>query len=138
MYQVCPTLFTWDVEKELPKGQSIDCDVLHHIGVLYHLLDPIAHLETVLPHVRRALLIDTHYAPEAQATEVYSAAGREFAFRAYREKDLSDPFSGMYSFARWLLLPDLIDFLKSRGFSQVEARDRRERNGLRVAIYAER
>ena len=138
MYQVSPTLFTWDVEKEPPKGQSIDCDVLHHVGVLYHLLDPIAHLETVLPHVRHALLLDTHYAAEAQATEVYSAAGREFPFRAYREHGLNDPFSGMYSFARWLRLGDLMDYLRSRGFTKLEARERQERNGLRVAIYAER
>lgn len=139
MYQVHATLFTWDVEKELPKGQSIDCDVLHHVGVLYHLLDPIAHLEVILPKVRVGLLLDTHYSPDAEATETYMAGGREFAFRRYREKNLTDPFSGMYSFARWLRLPDLVSFLRSQGFSKVEVpKDRAERFGMRCGIYAER
>jgi SAM-dependent methyltransferase len=138
MYQVSPTLFTWDVEKELPKGQSIDCDVLHHVGVLYHLVDPVTHLESLLPHVSRSLLLDTHYAAEAEAIQTFSAAGREFRFRPYREGGLSDPFSGMYRFARWLLLPDLMDILRSHGFAKLEAVERQERNGLRVAIYAER
>jgi tRNA (mo5U34)-methyltransferase len=139
MFQVRPTLFVWDVEKPLPAGQDASCDVLHHVGVLYHLLDPVAHLEMIAPHVRRAILLDTHYAKPEGATETYTVNGQAYPYRSFREGGLADMFSGMYGSARWLVLSDLIGLLKKLGFSKVDVvDDREERNGPRCTILAER
>lgn len=139
MFQVPVILFVWDVEKPLPPGQDANCDVLHHVGVLYHLLDPVSHLRMISPYVRRGIMLDTHYATPESATESYEVDGRTYAYRRYREGGLADPFSGMYPAARWLLLADLVALLKELGFPIVDVvEDRQERNGPRCLIVAER
>ena len=139
MYQVTPTLFVWDVEKPIPASQDPDCDILHHVGVLYHLLDPVGHLHRIAPHVRRAIMLDTHYADPEKATEFYTAGDTSYRYQNYGEGGLADPFSGMYQTARWLLLPDLVRLLEQLGFSKVDIiEERQERNGPRCLIVAER
>jgi hypothetical protein len=43
--------------------------VLHHVGVLYHLTDPVDHLYRFCDLTRRAVMLDTHVAPASEALE---------------------------------------------------------------------
>lgn len=139
MFQILPTVFVWDVEQPPPAGQDISCDVLHHVGVLYHLHDPISHLKAIAPHVRRGIMLDTHYARPEDATKTYEVEGRRFAYKTFNEGGRAEPFSGMYATAKWLLLDDLVALLRQLGFSKVDVvEDRAERNGPRVLLMAER
>lgn len=114
-------------------------DVLHHCGVLYHLVDPVTHLRVLLPRVRRGVLLDTHYAEQGEATARYSVAGVEYAYRHYREGGRRSAFAGMYDHAKWLTLETLTALLQVAGFAEVEVAERRaERNGPRALIYAQR
>jgi hypothetical protein len=138
MFQVHPTLFHWNVEQSLPEGQDASCDVLHHVGVLYHLLDPIGHLKRVGPLTRKALVIDTHYATEEDATQPYEVDGKVYYCRPVAEGGTANVFSGMYPTARWLKLDDLVGVLEELGFSDLDVRSRIERNGPRVTIVGTR
>lgn len=133
-------LFLWNVEKEPEDASRLECDILHHVGVLYHLMDPVCHLDFLLPRVRKAVMLDTHVATRENATKRYESEGRIFCYRESGEPGGREvPFSGIYDHAKWLLEEDLEKILKENGFSKVEVEERRdERNGLRVLIFAER
>ena len=45
--------FCWDVETDFPEVMPRNWDVLHHIGVLYHLADPVGHLQRLLPKTKK-------------------------------------------------------------------------------------
>lgn len=139
MFQILPTVFVWDVELPPPSGQDISCDILHHVGVLYHLRDPVSHLLAIAPQVRRGIMLDTHYARPEDATKSYTVDGQVYRHKEFHEGGKAEPFSGMYSTAKWLLLDDMIGLLKGLGFSRVDVvEDRAERNGPRVLLMAER
>lgn len=139
MFNVHPQVIVWNVEDTIPAGFSPACDVIHHVGVLYHLLDPVTHLQRLAPHARRAILLDTHYTLDSQTTGTYAVLGQQYAFKAYREGGKRDPFSGMYDTARWLRLGDLVSLLQGLGFVRTEVLEQRdERNGPRCLIFAER
>jgi len=139
MFQILPSIFVWDVEQPAPAGQDISCDILHHVGVLYHLKDPVKHLQEILPQVSRGVMLDTHYAKPEDAKAKYTVGGREYRYRHFVENGRAEPFSGMYDSAKWLLLDDLVDLLKQHGFAKVDVvEDRAERNGARTLIMAER
>ena len=139
MFQVVPTLFVWDVEQPIPEGQDASCDILHHVGVLYHLVDPVAHLRNVAPFVRRGIMLDTHYAEPSRATDAFTSGGRTFRYMTFHEGGRAEPFSGMYPTSRWLVLEELVSLLKELGFARVDVvEDRAERNGNRTLIIAER
>jgi hypothetical protein len=134
-----PELFLWNVETEIPDGRDVSCDVLHHVGVLYHLKNPVAHLQRILPHVRQAIMLDTHVATDERATQELHAGRAQYRVQRYREHGLADPFSGVYDHANWLLHRDILALLASEGFSEtVVDRLRQERNGPRVMIIAKR
>ena len=61
-----PAVYCVDVESG---SYDYSCDVMHHVGVLYHLRDPVAHLAAALPQVSTALMLDTHVAPDSEALE---------------------------------------------------------------------
>lgn len=139
MFQILPSVFVWDVEQQQPPGQDIGCDLLHHVGVLYHLHDPVAHLKAMLPKVSRAVMLDTHYAKPEHTNAGYVVDGKRYRYKHFREGGRAEPFSGMYEAAKWLLLEDVIGLLKEAGFSKVDVlEDRDERNGPRILILAER
>jgi hypothetical protein len=139
MFQVRPTLFVWNVEQQPPVGQDLDCDVLHHVGVFYHLLDPVAHMTRIAPFVRRAIMLDTHYSEPNKATETFFFGGRNYRYQPFRESGLGDVFSGMYETSRWLLLPDIVELLRGVGFTKVDViSDYAPRYGPRCTIIAER
>jgi tRNA (mo5U34)-methyltransferase len=134
-----PTIFQWNLEESPPAHVEIECDVVHHVGVLYHLTDPVGHLRRLAPHVRRAIMLDTHVASAGKKLEDYLVDGEVLRVRRYREKGRHDPFSGIEDHSRWLLEDDLVRVLRDLGFATVEVAERRdERHGARVLIHAER
>lgn len=128
----------WDLEKgEPPASVPARWDMLHHVGVLYHLANPAEHLALALDRTDEALMLDTHVANDADdADESYSALGRTFAYARKDEKPIS-PFAGVLDHAKWLLIEDLEWICRRKGFTDVEVRNvRDERNGKRVLIWA--
>lgn len=139
MFQVHPELFVWDVERTVPEAQSVSCDLIHHVGVLYHLRDPVQHLRALAPQATTGILLDTHYARPEDVDHAYTADGRPYRVKKFVEGGVADPFSGMYPIAHWLLLDDLVAILEEQGFPAVEiVEERAERNGPRVLLVARR
>lgn len=133
-----PELFLWDAEGELPK-RDVSADVLHHVGVLYHLSDPVTHLRRLLPFIRHALLIDTHVALPGDELVEFEVNGQLFRVRRYREGGMADPFSGVHDHSNWLLLDDLIALIREQGFTEILVnRLNDQRNGPRVTLIAKR
>jgi tRNA (mo5U34)-methyltransferase len=131
-----PTVFKCDVEARPFDYGLLAADVVHHVGVLYHLRDPVRHLLDLKNFARLGVMLDTHCAEEQEATEVYESAGRQFRYKRYPE-DRADHFSGMYDHAKWLLLEDIVALLKEAGFDQVEIVERSaEANGARALLFA--
>lgn len=129
----------WNVEHAVPAAMPADWDVLHHFGVLYHLSDPIGHLDEILPRTRGALLLDTHVVDEAdQASLTYQVGGRDVRYRMKPEPNAAKaPFAGMKDHAKYLVLEDLIDHIAAHGFTDVRVvSDRMERHGRRVTVWA--
>lgn len=132
-------VFQCDVEKAEDFARIPEVDVTHHVGVLYHLADPVRHLRDVLARTRRAIMLDTHYAGEGEATESYEVDGKRYAYKHYREKGRASAFAGMYDHAKWLPIAVLEQLLKEGGFTNVDVAELRdERNGLRTLIYGVR
>ncbi len=138
-FGVHPTVFPWDVESRATPPPELQVDVAHHVGVLYHLRDPVAHLLALGELVRDGMMLDTSIAAPEQATESYEAGGRRFAFRRFREDQPDNPFAGTLDFARWLPLDGLKEALTLAGFPRIEIDHvRQERNGLRTLLFASR
>lgn len=139
LFGVHPTVFPWDVESSAPPPPELSADLAHHVGVLYHLRDPVAHLVALGKLVRDGLMLDTSIAAPEQATERYEAAGQSFAYRHFREDQPDNPFAGTLDHARWLPLEELKRALELAGFPRIEVDHvRQERNGLRTLLFARR
>jgi SAM-dependent methyltransferase len=139
MYGCSPTVFKYDVEKAPVDADLLRSDVLHHVGVLYHLTDPVRHLLELGRYIRLGVMLDTHYAGEGDALESYEVDGRWFRYKLYRELGHQDVFSGLYAHSKWLPLDAIVGLLRETGFRDVEVVEtRQERNGLRVLLFAER
>jgi SAM-dependent methyltransferase len=115
-------------------------DVLFHVGVLYHLSDPVEHIFRI-SGMANVLLLDTHY--ETDSTERPRAdltrAGRSYQAHLYTEGGWGDAFSGVEDTSRWLDRGSLLELLNHVGFDRVEiASDRVERNGSRITLLATR
>jgi len=134
-----PRVFVCDVEKPEPFARLPEAEVVHHVGVLYHLADPVAHLAAIARRTRTVLMLDTHVAEPYEATERYETGGASFRYKRYREFGRADVFSGMSPKSKWLVLEDLVEVLRDGGLTGVEIVERRqERNGARVLLYASR
>lgn len=134
-----PRVFTYDVERESSDDELLRADLCHHVGVLYHLEDPVRHLRRLGRWVRRGLMLDTHYARDEDATDEYDVDGARFRFRRYEELGRSEVFSGMRPASKWLRLDDIQAELRGAGFDRAEVVETRdERNGPRVLLFAER
>lgn len=134
-YGCTSNVVLWDLETGPTWVVPPEWDVLHHIGVLYHLSDPVRHLRAVLPRTRRAVILDTHVArDEADTTHSYSVDDQSFRYFRYREEP-DMPFSGTRDHAKWLLLEDIEAVLKMAGFADIRLMEHREeRNGRRVFL----
>ena len=137
-----PTVFKCDIEKDLDDEfwRYRDVDVVHHVGVLYHLADPVTHLQRILKMASEAILLDTHYTEPHEANFVYApvAGLGMFHHKLYNEQGHKDVFSGMSPQSKWLLLPDIVRLIEEAGFELLVNRTREERNGNRVTIIAKR
>jgi len=134
-----PAVFVCDVEDDAQAARLPEVDVVHHVGVLYHLKDPVAHLAAIARRTRRVLMLDTHFAQPEEATASLTSGGRTYRCRRYREYGHADVFSGMYEHSMWLMLDDLTAILAAAGLANTEIVERRnERNGARVLLYAAR
>jgi hypothetical protein len=132
-----PTVFKCDVEQWEVPDEWLKADVCHHIGVLYHLKDPVAHLQKLSGVIHDAVFLDTHIALPGDKLETYQVGGKTYSYKYYGEGGKKDVFSGMHDHAKWLLLDDLKGILSSAGFSKIEVlQERAERNGPRVLLLA--
>jgi tRNA (mo5U34)-methyltransferase len=139
MFGFQPEVFKCDVENEQDRERLPEVDLMHHVGVLYHLVDPVTHLERIAPRVRKGLMLDTHYAEPAEADARYTVGGRDYAYKRYAEGGRQEVFSGMYDHAKWLTLDGLTGLLRELGFNEVDVVERRaERNGPRLRLFAAR
>jgi tRNA (mo5U34)-methyltransferase len=135
LFDVHPAVFKCDVEARPLRIDDLRADVIHHVGVLYHLLDPVRHLLDLGAIARVGLMLDTHYALDGEATDGYVVDGKEYRYRRYREFGLRDPFSGMHDHSKWLRLDDILALLAGVGLSEVRVlQTREERNGPRVLM----
>lgn len=133
-----PDVAFWNLEQRHPESLDIRCDVLHHVGVLYHLTDPIAHLAEILPGVRHAVMLDTHVSRPGEGSPGESA-GFEYRYTDFREAGRAPPFAGLGDHAKWVELKDLVRFLDRSGFASIDVAEQRdERNGPRALIFAHR
>jgi hypothetical protein len=128
----------WNVEEPAPSTIDLDCDLLSHIGVLYHLVDPVAHLNFLLPKVKQAVMLDTHVAAVGDELRQYEVDGQRYEYRHFKEGDRLNPFAGMYDHAKWLKTETLNEILASHGFAAELIEHRDERNGPRVLIHGYR
>lgn len=139
LFGLSPMVFVCDLEATPVTWDMLSADVMFHVGVLYHLRDPVRHLQQLNRHIRRGLLLDTHIASDADAVESYTVDGRTYRYRRYREFGRDDPFSGMHGHSKWLLLEDIRDLLQRAGFPHITVHEtRQERHGPRVLLTAQR
>jgi tRNA (mo5U34)-methyltransferase len=139
MFGVAPSVFRWDMEEPPPAGIDLASDVLHHVGVLYHLTDPVGHLAGLLPHVKDAVLLDTQVAAPEAARETYEAGGRRVRYAHFSEAGREPPFAGLRGHAKWLVADDLVALVRELGFAHTDVtRLKQERNGWRLTLYARR
>jgi 2-polyprenyl-3-methyl-5-hydroxy-6-metoxy-1,4-benzoquinol methylase len=139
LYGHSPDVRRCNVELADELADLPEVDVVHHVGVLYHLVDPVAHLERLNGKVRLGLMLDTHVAAPEQATDTLVSGGREFRCRRFAEGGVAEVFSGMHAHASWLTLEALVALLKGLGFARCDLVEQRaERNGPRVLIMAHR
>lgn len=135
----CASIFKCDVETRVDFEKVPEVDITHHVGVLYHLTNPIEHLLNVANITRKAIMLDTHYARDAEVDGTYIVNGISYKYKYFEESGRDAAFAGMYDHAKWLTLDTLISVLRYAGFVNVtisELRD--ERNGPRALIFADR
>ena len=136
-----PDVFTCDIEAPGAGAElaGLHADFVHHVGVLYHLKDPIGHVRDLGRIAGRGVMLDTHVAPPGQATDEVVVDGETFRYMRYGEHGRDEVFSGMYDHAKWFPLDTLVSLLREAGFADVEVvEERAERNGPRVLILAAR
>jgi hypothetical protein len=131
-----PKVLACDLENPQLPRELLEADLCTHIGVLYHLTDPVGHLHQLADWVGEGLALDTHVARADELNGEYEAHGRSYPFRKWNEQQ-TDPFSGMRAHAKWLLLEDLQQVLTDAGFGTIDlVEERDERNGARVLLFA--
>lgn len=114
-------------------------DWVHHVGVLYHLRDPVSHIDALGRFVADGIMLDTHFALPGEITDAYTVDGRSYQYRRVDEFGRADAFSGMYDHSKWLLIDDILHAVRRAGFTMAQVEEvRNERNGSRALIFARR
>jgi len=133
-YGVFPKAYVINIDDENQNALLPGFDVLHHVGVLYHLFDPVNHLKALLPKINFAVLLDTHYATDEMAIHLHETG---YKFKEYQEHGYEDVFSGVSDTSKWLLKDHLFELLIENGFNSIKIlSDKFERNGPRISIVA--
>lgn len=139
MFGYSPTVFVCNLEQTEDCKRLPQVDILHHVGVLYHLTDPVGHLRMLVPLVKEGIMLDTHYADDADVNKVYEVDGKVYQYKHYKEGGKGEVFSGMRDHAKWLRLDDIVALLRELGFGEVDVVDKQAmRNGARALMYARR
>lgn len=137
MFGFSPQVTVCDLEQASDIARLPKVDLVHHVGVLYHLKDPVTHLFDLAKFTQTGILLDTHYATPEMATQNYTVGNKTYRYYSYGEKGRNEVFSGMYDHAKWLLLEDIKDILSVIGFADIRIfKDVAQRNGPRVTLYA--
>ena len=122
-------------------GDDEQFDAVFHVGVLYHLMDPVEHL-CKLGELADRLLLDTHVCLDDTTFERSDETYNGKTYRSYvygSEAGWRDMFSGLEPESRWLHVDALQEALRDAGFDDVNLIEQRiERNGPRVTIIAQR
>jgi len=135
-YSTFPKVFVLNIDNAQQTGLIPMVDVLHHVGVLYHLHDPVQHLNSILKKIGNAVLLDTHYATDESAKHMHDSG---YKYQEYVELGYDDVFSGVESTSKWLKKDHIISILKYNGFKEIiYLSDIIERNGPRLSIIAKR
>jgi tRNA (mo5U34)-methyltransferase len=138
-YGCRPTVFQHNVEEGSAGIDLLQADILHHVGVLYHLNDPVRHLLEIAQYIRVGVMLDTHYARPEEASLTYMVDGREYSYKHFQEGGHGDVFSGVHTHSKWLPLDIITGLLRKSGFSTIDVVETRpERNGPRVLLFASR
>jgi hypothetical protein len=113
-------------------------DLIHHRGVLYHLSDPVTHLQELTRFCGKYLYLHTQYADTEQPLTIQNTIFGQYRFYSYKEKSVEQsPFAGMVSEALWMQKEDLFDVLRKCGFTEFRIlNDKIERNGPRIELLA--
>lgn len=128
-------VFQKDVER-IDASAFPKFDVVVHIGVLYHLANPVTHLLSLAP-VCDYLFLDTHVARDENNLTELKIVERSYRGAQHAEGGWADPFSGRGDSAFWLTLESLLGALKVAGFAPTQILQKREeRNGPRVLLLA--
>lgn len=133
------TVLCCDLENLDPRAKEhIKADLAHHVGVLYHLKDPVSHIFALRELAPEGIMLDTHFATPEMATKSYVVNGETYRYFHYKEKGgYAGVFSGMYDHAKWLHVDDLQKALRQAGYSEIEIIEKRdERNGPRILLFA--
>lgn len=111
--------------------------VLVHVGVLYHLFNPVAHLHRVLPNCD-ILCLDTHINQPSlvKSAEIYN--GVTYSGGVYNEHGWADPLSGVQETSLWLDEEELRRVLFDCGFAVVHEYHHTVPAGERLCIVATR
>jgi len=129
--------FVLDLEKKMPENIDLSCDIIHHVGVLYHLENPVEHLHTLAPFCTETIMLDTHVASPNKTCQTLEYKDHKYKYWKQQDGGRALPFAGMGTHAKWLTEASLCDALMSCGFEDIDIAERRnERNGSRVLIYA--
>jgi hypothetical protein len=139
LYGCTPRVFKHDVEQVPVAADLLRADLMHHVGVLYHLSDPVRHLLDIGRYIGLGVMLDTHFAADAEAQSSYEVDGVSYGYKPYRELGHADAFSGLYPESKWLRLDTITALLKQTGFRRVDlVETRQERNGPRALLFASR
>lgn len=139
MFGYSPAVFKCDIESIPADVSLLQADVVHHVGVLYHLSKPVEHLIDLGRYIKHGVMLDTHYCLAEEVMGKYFVNGKEYRYKYYLEYGKKEAFSGVYNHSKWLLLEDIISCLQQAGFERIEIVEKRqERNGARVLLFAER
>jgi SAM-dependent methyltransferase len=114
-----PRVFVCDVERRPLPVELLRAEFCHHVGVFYHLADPVTHIRELGELIAHGILLDTHYAAAAEATERYEVGGESFAYQRYGEFGYDDVWSGMFDHSKWLTLDTILQLLNRAGFDRV-------------------
>lgn len=127
--------YTVDIEQ--PDALPGRFDVMFHCGVLYHLENPVTHLQAAL-RACDAIYLDTHVASPGRDSDEADFAGRRYRGYRHVEGGWQDPFSGRGSSAFWLRREDIASLFDEAGFSFETWSERDERNGARIGVLGRR
>lgn len=139
LFDARPTVFKCDLDLPVDVAGLPQVDIVHHVGVFYHVVDPIAHILDLAAKVTDGMMIDTHVARPGEDTMSYTTRGRTYTYRHFREGGKAEVFAGMGDHAKWLSIDTLFGVLHDAGFTNTKLlEEREERNGRRILAIARR